>query len=76
MVKKFTTGNLAIYSLAISSAELTLGRRAFLITELSTLALEATKIEAHRFKLNCRYCTSYRFYHIGSIMAKMLLKQN
>lgn len=59
-----------IYSLAIGLAELTVRRalsQKFLLD--STLALETTKIDH-------KYCTSHRFYHIGSIMAKMLFKQN
>ena len=67
-----------IYGLAIGLAELTVRRalsQKFLLD--STLALELNyKDRSHRFKLYYRYCTSYRFYHIGSIMAKMLFKQN
>ena len=31
------------------------------------------KVSTHAFELNC---TPYRLYHVGSIVAKMLLKQN
>ena len=75
IVKKLPWGNFVIYGLAIGLAELTVRRalsQKFLLD--STLALETTKID--RTGLYCRYCTSYRFYHIGSIMAKMLFKQN
>ena len=64
-------GNLATCSFYLVLSCQNWPKSSFVI-KVSTLVFEATKID-HAFELNC---TPYRLYHIGSNMAKMLLKQN